>query len=572
MKSDDKYGLQPHVDIIQDCQDAQFDIVFVHGLNLKGKSSHGYDTWTADLNGGRRIFWPKELLPTSVPNLRVMLLAYNSNIVWNAAFAGISDHANSLMNELVLKRQESPDRPIIFICHSLGGLVVKQALLLEKPEFQDAINSTRGLVFFATPHRGATGDAVEIGFILADIARAMRRETSNTLPELLEKNSRLADTLSRSFAEKRDQFHIISVYETRPMKPYGIIVGKTSAVLEDPPRRETQLDINRDHSAICKFPSADNRGYQQFIGHLTLMMQNIRNTEEETRKNETLKNLKDNPPKDDLQFLQQAEQLANWYRQHKSYEECAELNDSILKRCDKNPDLGLNDQSIRAAYNRAFALQGLGRYEDSEEMYRLAIKGRQARPDNEDKPTILDARRQLAMVLYHRKKIEDAERELKDVLEEMKRRRSREEVLDCQADLAFLFQSLGRWEDSESNFRSAFEGMRELGSTDEKTLLTQHRFAFVLQSLGKNDESEKLYRDLLRKREEKYGVVNFDTLATMRDLAHVLQKKGELPEAEMLCEQALSGMKKLLPRGDIEIEWTDASLGMIRKERDRTSQ
>ncbi|PVH87778.1 hypothetical protein DL98DRAFT_509341 [Cadophora sp. DSE1049] len=237
-KSRDTDAMQPNLDIIECGKDAEFDIVFVHGLNPKGTASHARDTWTAELNG-KKVFWPKELLPTSAPNVRVMLLAYNSNIAWNASIAGVREHATTVMNLLILKREESPNRPIIFICHSLGGLVMKQALLLEDPKFQEAINSTyvahyplvfsrlptnsRGLVFFATPHRGATGNAAQIGFICADIVRTIQQEGKNTLPELLQKDSPLVDALARSFEEKLDQFHIISVYETRAMKPHGIV-------------------------------------------------------------------------------------------------------------------------------------------------------------------------------------------------------------------------------------------------------------------------------------------------------------------------------------------------------------
>ncbi|PVH87779.1 hypothetical protein DL98DRAFT_221150 [Cadophora sp. DSE1049] len=303
------------------------------------------------------------------------------------------------------------------------------------------------------------------------------------------------------------------------------------------------------------------------------MMQSITSTEEKTRKDQALKNLKDNPPRDDTQFLLQAEQLAAWYAEHKQYEVSAELNKRILERCDKNPDLGTNNASaVRAAYNRAFALQQLDLYSDSEQMYRLAITGRQARTKNEDDPSVLNARMQLAEVLYLRSQFAEAERELEDV-----RNRSstedRKTVLDCQASLGFLFQRLERWEDSKSLLEPTFQEMKlQLGPTDGKTLLTQHRLAFVLQSLDHNDTSETLYRDLLQKRMQKNGAANYDTLIIMRDLAHVLQKRGDLPGAEALCEKASSGLKKLFPAGHVDIGWTDSSLARIRRDLDRLNQ
>ncbi|KAF7591487.1 hypothetical protein BBP40_001533 [Aspergillus hancockii] len=569
LKIHDIYATQPNLETIKDNNDAQFDIVFVHGLNPKGDASYARNAWTADVNR-EKTFWPVDLLPFSVPNVRVLLFAYNSSITWNSAIAGVKDHATTLLNLLILKRKESPERPLIFICHSLGGLVVKQALLLDDPKFQEAIKSTRGLVFFATPHRGATGDAVGVGFICADIVRAIQREGRNPLPELLQRDSALADTLSRLFEAKLDQFNIISVYETRSMKPYGIIVGKTSAVL-DLPQGETKIDIDRDHSTICKFPGPENPGYRQFIGHLKLMMDNIKDTEEETRKNQLLESLRNTPPGEEARFLRQAAQLAFWYAGHEKYEISEELNERILQRCDNNPNLGPNNSAaIDAAYNRAFALQRLGRYSDSEQLYRRAITGRQARTGNADDPTVLDARRQLAEVLYESGEPEKAESELRETLERSERSGNMNAIIDCQASLGFLFRNLQRWKDSQSFLKPAFEEMKKrFGSTDEKTLFIQHQLAFVLQSLGANDESETLYTDLLKKRKEKNGDVSLDTLATMRDLAHVLQKKGNLADAEALCCDASSGFKRRLPAGHSEIEWTDNSLAFIRKQLDR---
>jgi hypothetical protein len=48
------------------------------------------------------------------------------------------------------------DRPIIFVCHSMGGLVVKKAYLLGKhdPEFAHIISQVYGIIFLGTPHRG----------------------------------------------------------------------------------------------------------------------------------------------------------------------------------------------------------------------------------------------------------------------------------------------------------------------------------------------------------------------------------------------------------------------------------
>lgn len=42
---------------------------------------------------------------------------------------GIEDHAGNLLDRLDMKRLDHPDRPILFIAHSLGGIVVKKVRL-----------------------------------------------------------------------------------------------------------------------------------------------------------------------------------------------------------------------------------------------------------------------------------------------------------------------------------------------------------------------------------------------------------------------------------------------------------
>lgn len=55
---------------------------------------------------------------------------YNADAAFGNTTADIVDHAKDLLGSLIDKREEQDEmlRPIIFIAHSLGGIIVKQVL------------------------------------------------------------------------------------------------------------------------------------------------------------------------------------------------------------------------------------------------------------------------------------------------------------------------------------------------------------------------------------------------------------------------------------------------------------
>ena len=100
-----------------------FSIVAVHGLGGDWEK-----TWTDD-NGA---LWLRDFLPSQLPPARIMSYGYNSRTAFSKAVTDINDEAAMLLDRLVGERQSKGQktRPIIFVSHSLGGIIVKKVRVL----------------------------------------------------------------------------------------------------------------------------------------------------------------------------------------------------------------------------------------------------------------------------------------------------------------------------------------------------------------------------------------------------------------------------------------------------------
>ena len=132
------------------------DIVFVHGL-----TGNAYKTW---LHEGTGVHWPSALLKQDIPDARILSFGYDADIVnfWNpASNSRLSNHAEDLVGDLVRKRERTgtETRRILFVAHSLGGLVVEHALSHSRNAAEAFLRQiehyTSGVVFLGVPHCGA---------------------------------------------------------------------------------------------------------------------------------------------------------------------------------------------------------------------------------------------------------------------------------------------------------------------------------------------------------------------------------------------------------------------------------
>ena len=195
------------------------DVVAVHGLQ-----GDAYKTWTHE----NRTLWLRDLLPAEVPSARIMTFGYESAWAFSNSVSGIEHKALDLLNRLSAKRNDDTHRrPIVFICHSLGGIVVKKALILAHerssyPEFKDILTNTKAIAFLAVPHKGS-GTAWWGNFAANALKGASIGLSTNTaLVADLKKNSSALTDIQKQSIERIKHLNMYTFYEM--LKVHGVLV------------------------------------------------------------------------------------------------------------------------------------------------------------------------------------------------------------------------------------------------------------------------------------------------------------------------------------------------------------
>ncbi|KAI1173894.1 hypothetical protein F4777DRAFT_555820 [Nemania sp. FL0916] len=251
-----------------DCEgpDTGFDIVFIHGLR-----GSRVKTWSRG-----DVLWPRDLLKDDLKNVRVITWGYDANIA-NAFTYSSKDslfgHSSTLLNDLAMVRQEIT-RPIIFVCHSLGGLVAKEALITSASykthgrhsHLGNIYSSTVGVIFMGTPHRGSA--KVSYGEIAAKIAGLTLRQPNRQLLETLKQGSAILDQQRDGFTTISNNMIIVCIREELPTG-IGLIVPEYSASYDG--FKVARDAIHANHMDMVKF-SGKNMGYARTLGHIQNIM------------------------------------------------------------------------------------------------------------------------------------------------------------------------------------------------------------------------------------------------------------------------------------------------------------
>ncbi|KAL8736836.1 MAG: hypothetical protein Q9181_002279 [Wetmoreana brouardii] len=239
------------------------DIIFVHGLG--GTSQK---TWSR--NRDIEYFWPREWLPleSGFTQARVLSFGYNAHFATSGRenILNIADFAKDLLFGMKFGLNDNSEElgigkvPIVFVAHSMGGLVVKKAYILghNDRQYEAIISSTRAILFLSTPHRG-TNLAELLNRILS--VSLFNHSAKQYIAELKQNSPALQD-INELFRNIAPQLQIFSFFETQqtavgPRKM--MVLEKDSSILGYP--YEISKPLDADHHNVCKYTGQQDPNY-----------------------------------------------------------------------------------------------------------------------------------------------------------------------------------------------------------------------------------------------------------------------------------------------------------------------
>ncbi|PKK53500.1 hypothetical protein CI102_1943 [Trichoderma harzianum] len=267
-------------------QGHKVDIIAISGLG-----GHAFGSFKEP--GGEHM-WLRDALPRGITSdsgeriARIMVYGYESSLPNSNNFQNLKDLGTALHSDLRALISYGSFKPIVFIAHSLGGLIVKQFLISLSKSIDDVDQRLRdaiyGIAFFGVPH-----DGMDIRSLIPMAGDGPNRFLLESIGFT---NSQILSIHQREFSEAlgvKGEFEIISFYETR-LSPTAlqdnksgkwtmsgepaVVVSKASATHCRPweDRPEYICAINRTHSEMVKFSEEDFE-YEKVLGRIKSLTQ-----------------------------------------------------------------------------------------------------------------------------------------------------------------------------------------------------------------------------------------------------------------------------------------------------------
>ncbi|KAH8882196.1 hypothetical protein GQ53DRAFT_666276 [Thozetella sp. PMI_491] len=262
--------------------DHRVDIVAVSGLG-----GHAYGSFK---ERGGNYMWLSDSLPEHIPTARVAIYGYESGLPNSTSFQNLTDLGTSFKTSVEELEQygNGLTKTLIFIAHSLGGLIVKEVCAMvqmyrsKSEKLKTTLHSIYGAIFFGVPN-----DGLDIAALRPMVGDGPNRPFLESLGHV---NSDVLRSQNREFLETFDTENgpeIYCFYETSMSRTpqmdeggkwnmtgdYVVLVSRSSAIHGQSRNNEDNVHpLPRDHSELVKF-SANSSDYNKVLGTLERMIQ-----------------------------------------------------------------------------------------------------------------------------------------------------------------------------------------------------------------------------------------------------------------------------------------------------------
>ncbi|XP_042565876.1 protein SERAC1 isoform X2 [Clupea harengus] len=256
-------------------QPVKADVLFVHGL-----LGAAFKTWrqkdlvdqsgdSTAASGDQEDYtecWPKSWLAADCPYLRVLSVEYDTHLSDWRAKCPAENQRKSLAyrsGELLEKLRTAGvgDRPVIWVAHSMGGLLVKKMLsdASRDPDLQPLVKNTAAILFYSVPHHGTFMAEYSVNARYLLFPSIEVRELCRDSPALRDLNETFLD-----IARDRD-IQILSFAETLPTN-----IGPMIKILVVPEQTADLgigelIQVDVDHLNICKPEKKDSFLYRRSL-------------------------------------------------------------------------------------------------------------------------------------------------------------------------------------------------------------------------------------------------------------------------------------------------------------------
>ena len=222
-----------------------------------------------------KTLWLRDILARDLSIGRILTFGYNANAT---SFYGegsadrIQQHAQTLVADLQADRslEGCSARPIVFLCHGLGGILLKKALAYSSTRTSKNVQhlysifvSTYAILFFGTPHNGTDTSTWLAASHRRPISTKFRPQEGSQLLKAIEKDCETLQGITEQFNHLMKQFHIFFFWEeietdVAGRKCYVVEESSAAPILDHTER----AGIYANHAQMIRFSNSKGSSYR----------------------------------------------------------------------------------------------------------------------------------------------------------------------------------------------------------------------------------------------------------------------------------------------------------------------